>query len=69
MFKLVDLCSPVTKMAQAEAPLSKVPWMANRPPNLRGRPTPEGTQNGHRSVFACSVGVCVMLFSVHGSVL
>jgi len=44
--KFVDLCSRVTKMAQAEAPLSKLPWMANRPTNRRA---PKGTrQNGHR---------------------
>jgi len=36
-------------MAQAEAPLSKLPWMTNRPTNGRERPAPEGTQqNGHR---------------------
>jgi len=31
-------------MAQPEALLSKLPWMANRPTNTRGRPKPEGTQ-------------------------
>ena len=52
--KFVNLCLRVTKMARAEAPLSKLPWMVNCPTNRRGRPTPEGTQqNGHRSVFAC----------------
>jgi len=36
-------------MARAEAPLSKLPWMANRPKNRRERHAPEGTQqNGHR---------------------
>jgi len=35
-------------MAGAEAPLSKLPWMVNRPTNRRERPAPEGTQqNGH----------------------
>jgi len=43
-------------MAQAEAPLSKLPWMANRPTNRRGRPTPEGTQQMVIvSVFACKL--------------
>jgi len=37
------------KMAQTEAPLSKLPWMANRPTKRQGRLTPEGTQqNSHR---------------------
>jgi len=36
-------------MAQAEAPLSKLPWMANHPTNGRERPAPEGMQqNRHR---------------------
>ena len=42
--KFVDLCLRVMKMAQAEAPLSKLPWMANRPTYRQGRPTPESTQ-------------------------
>ena len=47
--QFVDLCSRVMKRARAEAPLSKLPWMANRPTNRRGRPIPEGTQQkGHR---------------------
>jgi len=40
-------------MAQAEAPLSKLPWMANRLTTRRGRPTPEGTQ-AKRSSFLSS---------------
>jgi len=37
-------------MVQAEAPLSKLPWMANRPTNGQERPAPEAStqQNGHR---------------------
>jgi len=35
-------------MAGAEAPLSKIPWMANRLTNRQERPIPEGTQqNSH----------------------
>ena len=34
--KFVNLCLRVTKMARAEAPLSKLPWMVNCPTNRRG---------------------------------
>jgi len=42
-------------MAQAEAPLSKLPWMANCSTNRRGRPTPEGWRHAaKRSPFLSS---------------
>jgi len=39
-------------MARAEAPLSKLPWMANHLTNRRERPTSEGTVIVY--VFVCT---------------